>query len=714
MIKKKIKYIITVFIVTVIVYVTYDNLQNIDAGRSLPVGVSEVELTNWTKTREPNEINNGEKKLNSHSDLAELNKNIDQSDVENIKDLYDSKNNILRGINYVTIVDEVDTSDTTDTDTADITNATSIRPEIPSSNEESKANEEILYDKTGVLDSEEALDSEKATEQYSTEEISDSGDTPVEDIVVSVGSESEIHESMPKVVVEDNETPKKVTGNKILRTIVSPEKGGIIRYDLSTLYGYLKSDKPIDWQDGKFVTWDLYTSLDPENQKASIEWRMLSAKFNISQEQYNLLRENEAYAVLGVPSDNEYGFELIVPYNDIISVFINKSLTSLNYQNRNTTRIYNLNGSETKYKASLLSKCKNPTDHKGDLSKHTDFYHIECGVFNSDNFMETNISKDLKLGENTIDFLVGNFISSESVLNNSYGFSKLNLYIIEKPQLDINVQFYKYRDGKIVYFDENYLPTNGDNVYARIDIKNTSDKFILNNLDLYIKITKTPLKINKNTITYNNINIKNNTRCYINDDFSQEYGIDKLQTLNCGDKITIMSDKIVYSITKNDAIRSAVVCSGNLKMNYVRDDFTHIEFRNNQTAIRVPVSSSCGTLNFTCDIENEDGMLENSNNDDQSFMINVSNDDESANLVIKPGQTYTVKNLNIDSTYYINLILPQNYIIVDTDTYSSSNQNKVQMDATDDYSEDIHIKLKRKNNSYFYKNKQNDVDLSFK
>ena len=144
MIKKNIKYIITVFIATVIVYVTYDNLQNIDAGRSLPVGVSEVELTNWTKTREPNEINNGEKQLNSHSDLAELNKNIDQSDVENIKDLYDSKNNILRGINYVTIVDEVDTSDTTDIDTADITNATSITPEIPSSNEESKANEEIL------------------------------------------------------------------------------------------------------------------------------------------------------------------------------------------------------------------------------------------------------------------------------------------------------------------------------------------------------------------------------------------------------------------------------------------------------------------------------------------------------------------------------------------------------------------------------------------
>lgn len=49
--------------------------------------------------------------------------------------------------------------------------------------------------------------------------------------------------------------------------------------------------------------------------------------------------------------------------------------------------------------------------------------------------------------------------------------------------------------------------------------------------------------------------------------------------LKCGDKVTIMSDKITYSITKNDAVRSAVICSGNLKMNYIKDDFTHIEFK---------------------------------------------------------------------------------------------------------------------------------------
>ena len=381
-----------------------------------------------------------------------------------------------------------------------------------------------------------------------------------------------------------------------------------------------------------------------------------------------------------------------------------------------------------------------PTIHKSDLSKHTDFYHFETGIFNMSNtsglnanmIMETDISNKLNLGENSIDFLVGNFISSESVLNNSYGFSKLNLYIIEKPKLDINIQFYKYIDDEILYFNEDYAPTRGDDVYIRIDITNTSDKFVLNNLDLDMKITSTPLKINKNTITYNNLNIKNNTRCYINDDFSTQYSIDILKELNCGDKVTIMSDKITYSITKNDAVRSAVICSGNLKMNYIKDDFTHIEFKNNQTAIRVPTSSSCGTLNFTCEIEDEDNALASNigdkitengyseggdykdNKEEPSLIVNVSNDNESANLVIKPGQTYKVENLSIDKTYNISLILPQNYIVIDTDTYSSSKQNTVQIDTNSDYDHDIHIKIKKKSNPYFYKNKQDEVDLSFK
>ena len=38
----------------------------------------------------------------------------------------------------------------------------------------------------------------------------------------------------------------------------------------------------------------------------------------------------------------------------------------------------------------------------------------------------------------------------------------------------------------------------------------------------------------------------------------------------------------------------------------------------------------------------------------------------------------------------------------------------VQIDTNSDYDHDIHIKIKKKSNPYFYKNKQDEVDLSFK
>ena len=446
---------------TVIVYITYDNLQDIDAGRSLPVGITEVELTDWTKTREPDEIESGEKKLNSHSTLYKFNRNIDESDVENIQDLYDSSNK-LRGINYVTINSESNTEGNEKIE--DQSNSISdIDDEVYNENndisqEESSLNINDVSKEEYSLNTNNASKEENqdmSEQEYQFEEIEqDISQQDKSTTQQQYAKDNTTNQSIPKVIVEDNKTQTKVTGNKVLRTIVTPQKGGIIRYDLLTLYDYLKSDKEVKWQEDKFVTWDLYTSLDQKNEQTSVEWRMLSAKINISPEQYDLLSKNEAYAVLGVEADNEYGFELIVPYNDIISVFINGFVTSLNYQNRNTDRIYNLDGSNTKYKPSTLSKCKNPTIHKSDLSKHTDFYHFETGIFNMSNtsglnanmIMETDISNKLNLGENSIDFLVGNFISSESVLNNSYGFSKLNLYIIEKPKLDINIQFYKYID----------------------------------------------------------------------------------------------------------------------------------------------------------------------------------------------------------------------------------------------------------------------------
>lgn len=748
---------------TVVIYITYDNLQKIEAERSLAVGVIEVELTNWTKTREPDEIGDGEKKLNSHVDLAGFNKNISASDVDSISDLYyeDRGKNLmlLREINNVTTVSNKE-NDTSNID------STSKESSIEGNNIEENIETDTIKNEIDGTDNDIGANYDDTTNNISDNGFSEENDVGENNDSYKVESSDKVTSNdderlnednniKPSVTVNmaqeyskeentninnevnisdtevENSTPSKVTGNKVLRTIINPTERGTIRYNLNTLYEYLKSDKPINWQDDK-TTWDLYTSLGSEIDKPSMEWRMLSANVEISQEQYDLLKNNEAYAIFGIKTDNEYGYELVIPYNDLISIYINGNTTSINYQNRDTDRSYYLNGDnvKVKYKPTLLSRCKNQINHNT-LCNHTDFHHIDSGLFNVINnkkVMDTDISKSLRMGENTIDFLVGNFISRESTLSNSCGFSKLNLYIIEKPKFNVDVKFYKYKGEETVYFDKDYMPTMGDEVYVRVDIENMSNsalhEFALNNIDLSININNKPLKINAQKITYNKNTITDKTRCYINDDFNKSYTVDTLKKLNKGDKVSIMSDKMTYTITKNDVAKRYVICEGELKTDYIRDDFSHIEFINGKKAIRIPVSGLCGTLNFTCAIEKNqteqgsygENTQELNNDNNVSFMINITSDNEFANLVIKPNQTYTVKNLNVKDTYNINLIVPQDYEVVDTDTYSSSTQNQVRIDTDDptNYNVTIHIELKQKSNSYFYKNKQGKVDLSFK
>ncbi|MGN1032978.1 MAG: hypothetical protein ACI4PU_05910, partial [Intestinibacter sp.] len=360
-IKSRIKSALILFVVTIIVYLTYDNLQKIQAERNLPVGVTEIEISDWVKTREADEIGDGEKKLNSHIDLKELNQNISTEDVQAIDGLYDAKWN-LRSISL-----------------------------IPN--------------------------------QESTEEN-------VEDTV-------------------------DITGNKVLRTIVKPDKNYDLRYHIDQFYEYLKSDRPIQWSENGTTTWNLWTRVD--DTKTSIEWRMLSGKVYISDEQIKKLKSKDAQAVLGIPADNDYGFELIIPYNDIISIFVNKGITTINYTNRSMLKTYNLNDTLVSYKYTSGSKdCKN--EYHDSLSNHTDGHHVDTNTLNENNLLDSNIADKLKFGDNTIDILIGNFIVSEDMLNSSCGFSKLNLYIIESPKINISAQFYTYKNEEIVYFDEDYLP----------------------------------------------------------------------------------------------------------------------------------------------------------------------------------------------------------------------------------------------------------------
>lgn len=640
-IKSKIKSALILFVVTIIVYVTYDNLQKIEAQRNLPVGVTEVEISDWVKTREVDEIGDYEKKLNSHVDLVELNQNVSIDDVQAIDGLYDDKWNLSS---------------------------------IP-----------LLNGSTSVVSQESAENSEEG---------------------IDVSQENtEISEETTEDIVQAS-----ITGNKVLRTIVNTGTSSLLRYNIEQLSAYLKSDTPVVWSENGTVTWNLWTSVD--DKKTAIEWRMISGKFNLSYEQLQKIKSRDAHMLLGIPADNDYGFELIIPYNDIISVFVNEKPTSINYTSKSTLIQYYLNSTRSDYKYTAGSNyCKN--EYHNELSNHTDGNHVDTNVLDQSGLLDCEILNNLKSGENTIDILIGNIIISKASLNNSNGFSKLNLYIIESPKINISAQFYKYENEEIVYFDENYLPKKDEKVYLRIDVENKST-ITLNNLDLTMKInSQLPLEINGNDVFYDNQDITSKTRCYINQDFSNQYTIDELKSINPGQKMTIMSDDINYKITQQNCKDKYVYIESVATLNYIRDELTYIDSKKLETGsssvrekrIRIPVSSAFGCLNISCSVEGE-------NLDDTSFMLNISSSDDFANLLIKPGQTCKLNDLSL-SEYDINLIVPQDYQVVDTDTYSSSIQNKVSLNSTN-YEKNIQIKLKKKNNPYFYKNNQESVSLSFK
>ena len=610
---------------TVFVFITYDNLQNIQAERSLPLGVTEIELTNWTKTREPEEIGDGEKKLNSHSDRAGLNEGISADDVESIDGLY--KN----GIGYL--------------------NLTNINHVTSSSNKSDNVDEDI------------------------------------------------------------EQSTQKVTGNKVLRAFLNSRSSSqLINYDIEDLYGYLKSDKPINWDNEGKITWNLHTCVDPNNKINSVELRMLSASFNIKSEQIRLIQDSKAYAVLGVPADNEYGFEPIMPYNDMVSVFLNGISTSINYECRPVMNSCKLNNNLIIYKIMKNKYCWDEAYHQS-LSSHTDGHHIHMDTLYGENegdLTSLNLRNWLRIGENKIDILIGNYITNASQKNTSCGFSKINLYIIEKPQIDITMKLYKYKNGQVVYFDEDYRPTKGDEVYVRIDIKNISDNYTLKNINFASLNSSNRdniiVQMNPNSFIYNGNIITDNIRCYINEDFDKEYKIDALNSLQPRGVLTIMSNSMKYTVGDTDIKYKQIRLSGNLSVNYIRDEF---KFVSAEKIITAQISDEGGILKIKCSVENDDGLS------GESFLINVESDKDFANLSIKPGETYMLKNLSINDWYCINLVVPQDYEVVDNDAYQSSSQNKInlsQMEA-ENYIGKIEIKLKKKNNPYFYKNKQGKINI---
>ena len=215
------------------------------------------------------------------------------------------------------------------------------------------------------------------------------------------------------------------------------------------------------------------------------------------------------------------------------------------------------------------------------------------------------------------------------------------------------------------------------------------------------------LNISPDSFIYNENTITDDIRCYKNGDTSEEYDISALKSLEPGGRITIMSDSLKYTVSKADIINNSIICVGSIRASYIRDE---LEFINVEKDMKVPISKDCGVLNIKCTIQNGD---QDSNNEEK-FLVNISSDKGFANLSIKPGHTYSVKNLNISEWHYINLIVPQDYEVVNSTTSKRSIQNKIFLNqqSIENYTGNIEIQLKKKNNPYFYKNKQGKININ--
>lgn len=544
-----------------VIYNFFDVMKGCDADGVLPNGVIEVEIDNWTKTREPVEVVQGEKKINSHEDLWELNNGV--ADVDKLEGLYDGSFKLV---------------------------------DIDTLNENRIAN----------------------------------GNSDL------------------------------ATGGKVLRTIMKSQSRKL-SYDFSTISEYLRSDNPVNWQNDR-ISWSTYTSQSDN----AMEWRMVSGRFNLNEQQMNLLDSNKYQIVLGVPVDNQYGFELIIPFNDVLSVFINGGTTRLNYKNSNLVGDYILNNNIMSFE-----KVSRGTEY-ANLCSHTGNSYVDLKQLNTNSsILKSNLSKNVSLGENRIDFLIGNLTSS------SYGgFSRLNLYIIEIPKIDVRLDFYKYDGEDIVYFDNEYTPDMNEEVYFDVVLENFSENIILENISIEGKIGDLyRLRFNSSEISYNDqpVEIENCT-----------------YTLHPLSEIILRSGEFKYTVTKENCVREAVYSSLKLRGSYIIEGLPYLEvyekLTNKDNRLKNPVEKNIASLSVNCEVE---GGI-----DGQEIVFQLSSSDDFCNIILKNGHTSNVKNLGL-KLYNVNLIVPQGYELVECPTSFSFDNRNLSKSTT--------VKLRKKDMNCFYK-----------
>lgn len=590
------------------------NLVYVKKINALPTGVDRVEIGNWTKTREINEIKADEKKLNSEEFTNIKNINFDDTlnQLEVFNNLYTTANKSMR-------------------------------------------------------------------------EVKD----------INISSENVIN------------------GNKVLRTRVRTFEP-FYSFNYDTIKTWIGSDISPTWGNGylgsKIITWPCYVEVLKYdiNGEAPIEWRMLEGEFKLNKEQLELIKSKKVQPVIGIESKD--GNHLILPFCDLLNVFINGEITDINYRALSETYKFKIGSSIGNYNLTNIADnnkyCNKDMDNN--LSQHTRNKHIDCNILKptiSDNYykMVGDISQYIKpeVSDYKISLLIGQLgRMGDDVLNYNGGISKITLFLIENPKFNVSIKPYTINDsGKKLYISSDYKFSYNEKILFDIEIINESSGYNYSNLDLRIDLIKEIkdggmkvsdiLQLNKSTVKYNNTSIKNNVSLYLNDD-NTPCSISELANLNQGDKLTISSNKFIYTVTEYNALKEKIDYDYTLQLNYL-NNYTFYKYTNTN---RLQVKPIEGRLT----------VIVNGNEGDY-FYLKLKGEDNSANIKVKSNEPYTVLNLDYDKEYELSLINSSSY-------KSVSSQSFVLKNASGYNSKSITINANTKPNNYFTQRKIDEIIIN--
>ena len=618
-----IKYLLKIIIVCIIM-INFVFSINIDA---LPKGVERVSIENWKKTREINEVEGDERKLNS----------------ENITDI---KN--------------------TDVNDDEVQLLTSL-----------------LF-------------------QESSKEMR------------SVNTVNKLQENNMEVI----------KGNKILRLNTSSIRM-YYPFKLSTISTWLLDEENNDlvsWNEGalgtNIITWPCYsTKINDTSTTSAIEYRMLQGNFKLSNEQLELLKSEKVQAILGVSTDDEKGFETIIPFNDLICIFINSQITPIHYRttlNSNSFGFSLINEKDTKFtkyeyfdtKPSSDKRYCNEERHK-ELSSYMNNNHIDLNTLNQSSnkghYSTKNNLKDIICNsnkeDNKIQILMGQHVrsekNSEGILG---GISKLDLFLIENPQFKVNIKPYFIKEEEKVYVDADYSFSCGEQIYYDIEIINVGESFSLDNVNLQINFVvneknsqnkiKDTLKISKENITYRNNDITKDVEIFISHD-NKELGslssISELDRIETGDKITISSKDIDYIVTEYNSTKNIIEYDYTFECNYL-DEYLLYKYDGSG---KFGVKELKGSIDIT--VECQDACSD-------FFYVKIFGQDSSSNVKLKNKEKFRLDGLDLNKTYKVSLINDCTHKSITEETVTLSNK-------INESSKSIILKTSDKRNNFFVQRK---------